>query len=301
MKLLPSDNDNGDDDECQVNNIQIECECEWIHSYTRSYAPFGIRQSLSIKNLGALRKLFWQPAAACAIWPGSTLNSIHKSYGNLRENLVNLDKKTKDNGKLHIEREKLIERSRSAPYANYKSNMYDVYRATYSGPAPTLSSYKSLLFLFLFLFYFFRYTLLKFKNLFDSSVSSSVFQADGFITSSASSEFVTIVNWFREEGGELSLWLIVLSFWITQKKKSTNFAVLFNLAHSSHPSPSLSLWAASLALDSTTSHGIIGQNKSPTTKAVTVVLHCVLFWLGAPRFESRDSTVRMLPRKTHSL
>lgn len=85
------------------------------------------------------------------------------------------------------------------------------------------------------------------------------------------------------------------------EKKSTNFAVLFNLAHSSHPSPSLSLWAASLALDSTTSHGIIGQNKSPTTKAVTVVLHCVLFWLGAPRFETRDSTVRMLPRKTHSL
>lgn len=300
MKLLPSDNDDVGD-ECQVNNIQIECECEWIHSYTRSYAPFGIRQSVSIKNLGALRKLFWQPAAACAIWPGSTLNSIHKSYGNLRENLVNLDKKTKDNGKLHIEREKLIERSRSALYANYKSNMYDVYRATYSGPAPTLSSYKSL-FIFIFILFF---------SLHFAQVQEP-FRLKCPLKCLPSWWLYNIISFFRicyhceliqREGG----WtvtetdcFVILNY---SEKKSTNFAVLFNLAHSSHPSPSLSLslWAASLALDSTTSHGIIVQNKSPTTKAVTVVLHCVLFWLGAPRFESRDSTVRMLPRKTHSL
>lgn len=210
MKLLPSDNDD-DGDECQVNNIQIECECEWIHSYTRSYAPFGIRQSLSIKNLGALRKLFWQPAAACTIWPGSTLNSIHKSYGNLRENLVNLDKKTKDNGKLHIEREKLIERSRSALYANYKSNMYDVYRATYSGPAPALSSYKSLL--FLFYFYFFRYF----------AQVQEPFRLKCLLKCLPSWWLYNIISFFRicyhceliQRGGG---WLIVSSFWITQKK-----------------------------------------------------------------------------------
>lgn len=104
----------------------------------------------------------------------------------------------------------------------------------------------------------------------------------------------------------LSLWAVTDCFvisaysekWDTpvSVKAPANFVV--NLAHSPRPSLSLSLpcWPASLALDSTTSHGIIWPKQVAyyqTQHTHTVVLLCSE--IQESRIENRvESTVRML-------
>lgn len=227
------------DDECQVNKYS-----NWMRMNTlarnRAWGDvnsFGIR----LQSKAKLRNLFWQHAqtqgpvslSPSLIWPDPLYPiPIHKSYGNLRENIVNW--KTMEMERIY-RKGKIVRQDLDLDrrYANYKLRCLCVCAA------PALCSHKSLLFLLLF----------KFKNLLLAwSVSS-----DRWWLYQQQLQHLLEIHYNCEPTLSLSLWAVTDCFvisaysekWDTpvSVKAPANFAV--NLAHSPRPSLSLSPLLAS--------------------------------------------------------
>lgn len=209
MKL---DNDD-DGDECQVNKYSNWMRMNTL-ARTRAWGDvnsFGIR----LQSKAKLRNLFWQHAqtqgpvslSPFLIWPDPLYPiPIHKSYGNLRENIVNW--KTMGKRRIYCRKGKIVRQDLDLDrrYANYKSPCLCV--------QPPHSAAINL-------FYF--YCCSSSRTFCWLEVSQVI--ADGFISSSYNIflKFITIVN--RHCHCHCELWLIVSSFRLTQKSETHQSAL----------------------------------------------------------------------------
>lgn len=210
MKL---DNDNVDD-ECQVNKYSNWMRMNTL-ARTRAWGDvnsFGIR----LQSKAKLRNLFWQHAQAqgpdslspSLIWPDPLYPiPIHKSYGNLRENIAIGRQWAR--GAYIVEREKLLDKILI---------LIDAMQIISSGVCVFVQPPHSAA---INLFYF--YCCSSSRTFCWLEVSQVI--ADGFISSSYNIflKFITIVN--RHCHCHCELWLIVSSFRLTQKSETHQSAL----------------------------------------------------------------------------